>query len=65
MDREIVKELIQADLNPKQVKSELLKILETDERDKMLASFEELKVRLGGEGASYNAARVIKEFLNS
>jgi lipid-A-disaccharide synthase len=34
MDREIVKELIQDDLNPKQVKAELLKILETNERDK-------------------------------
>jgi lipid-A-disaccharide synthase len=65
MDREIVKELIQADLNPKQVKAELLKILETDEREKMLASFEELKVKLGGEGASFNAASVIQRFLNA
>ena len=65
MDREIVKELIQADLNPKQVKSELLKILETDEREKMLASFEELKLKLGGEGASSNAADVIDKFLAS
>lgn len=65
MDREIVKELIQADLNPKQVKSELLKILETEEREKMLASFEELKLKLGGEGASSNAADVIDKFLAS
>lgn len=65
MDREIVKELIQADLSPKQVKSELLKILEMDEREKMLASFEELKLKLGGEGASSNAADVIDKFLAS
>lgn len=65
MDREIVKELIQADLNPKQVKSELLKILETEEREKMLESFEELKLKLGGEGASSNAASVIQRFLNA
>ena len=65
MDREIVKELIQADLNPKQVKSELLKILETEEREKMLASFEELKLKLGGEGASSNAADVIDKLLAS
>ena len=65
MAREIVKELIQADLNPKQVKSELLKILETEEREKMLASFEELKLKLGGEGASSNAADVIDKFLAS
>ena len=65
MDREIVKELIQADLNPKQVKSELLKILETDERDKMLVSFEELKLKLGGEGASSNAASVIQKYLTA
>ena len=64
MDREIVKELIQADLNPKQVKSELMKILETEEREKMLGSFQELKLKLGGEGASAKAARVIKEFLS-
>lgn len=42
-----------------------MKILETDEREKMLASFQELKQKLGGEGASYNAAHVIKEFLGS
>ena len=65
MDREIVKELIQADLSPKQVKSELLKILEMDEREKMLASFEELKLKLGGEGASSNAADVIDKLLAS
>lgn len=65
MDREIVKELIQAELNPRQVKAELMKILESDEREKMLESFEELKIRLGGEGASFNAASVIHGFLNA
>ena len=65
MDREIVKELIQDDLNPKQLKSELLKILESDEREKMLESFVELKQKLGGEGASYNAASLIHKLLAS
>jgi lipid-A-disaccharide synthase len=64
MDREIVKELIQSDLNPKQVKSELMEILESEERKKMLDAFQELKLKLGGEGASANAASVIHHFLN-
>ncbi len=63
MDREIVKELIQAELNPKQLRAELLKLLETSEREKMLSSFQELKLKLGGEGASAKAATIIDRFL--
>jgi len=65
MDREIVKELIQAELNPKQLRAELLKLLETPEREKMLSSFQDLKLKLGGEGASEKAASIIDSYLKS
>lgn len=59
MDREVVKELIQQDLNEKSLKKELSKILEGQNRDKMLQSYTELKEKLGDGGASKRAAEVV------
>lgn len=59
-DREIVKELIQGDLNEMQMKSELAKLLEGKQREKMLSDFVILKKLLGGPGASDRAAEVIQ-----
>ena len=59
MDREVVKELIQGELNPKNLKKELSKILEGAERKKQLAEYEELEKKLGGMGASEKAATFI------
>lgn len=59
MDQEIVKELIQQDLTPNNIETELNKILEGNGRNKMLASFNELKEKLGSGGASNRAAEII------
>ncbi|MCU7615442.1 lipid-A-disaccharide synthase [Chryseobacterium sp. GMJ5] len=59
MDREVVKELIQNDLNTKNLMKELKLILEGEKRVKMLDEYTVLKEKLGGKGASENAAEVI------
>ena len=59
MDREIVKELIQKELNTENLVNELQKILEGQKRDKMLENFELLREKLGGKGASEHAAEII------
>ena len=62
MDREVVKELIQNDLNIVNIKSELDKILYNDSaRDKMKEDYLLLKEKLGGKGASARAAKIIFE----
>ena len=59
MDEEIVKELIQEDLNTQNLVSELQKILSGNSREKMLNNFSELQKKLGGKGASDHAAEII------
>lgn len=60
MNREVVKELIQSDLNKKKLKKELTKIVRGGEkREKLLADYKELKALLGNQGASKNAAEII------
>lgn len=63
MDKEIVKELIQQELTEKNLKLELEKILEGPGRKKMLASFSQLKEKLGSGGASERAAEIIFQSL--
>ena len=59
MDKEVVKELIQGELNTKNVKTELQKILSGLQREKMLENYAELKHKLGGGGASEKTAQLI------
>ncbi len=60
MDRLVVKELIQQDLNIDNLKAELNNILaDSPARKKMQSDFKELKKKLGGEGASAKAAEII------
>lgn len=59
MDKEVVTELIQGDCNPKKIKTELDKILEPNHRSKLLAAYDLLEEKLGGEGASDKTARLI------
>ena len=61
MDREIVTELIQSELNTKNLVKELQAILEGKSREKMLSEFELLRKKLGGKGASDHAAEIIKK----
>jgi lipid-A-disaccharide synthase len=64
MDREVVKELIQFDMNPKLVKTELDKILfEGESRTKILNDYKELRDVLGGTGASERVANLIYNYL--
>ena len=59
MDKEVVKELIQGDLNTKNLKKELDKILHGPERNRQFEAYYELEKKLGGKGASENAASLI------
>ncbi len=59
MDQKIVTELIQTDLNTKNLVAELNLILQGDSREKMLKDFELLRVKLGGKGASDETANII------
>ncbi|NNE76882.1 MAG: lipid-A-disaccharide synthase [Pricia sp.] len=59
MGREVVKELIQNDLTTKNLKSELAKILEGPNRTAQFVAYYELEKKLGGKGASENAAELI------
>lgn len=59
MDREVVKELIQADLTTENLVKELNQILEGEKRTKVLADYGLLRNKLGGTGASENAADII------
>ncbi len=62
MDKEVVKELIQGDLNVDNLVKELDQLLHNGKRQRqMLEDYEELKDRLGNVGASEKAAEVIME----
>ena len=56
LDKEVVKELIQENLNEKNLTSELNSILEGDHRINMLKSYNELIAKLGNKGASEKTA---------
>ncbi|WP_300669202.1 lipid-A-disaccharide synthase [Soonwooa sp.] len=59
MDREVVTELIQDDLNTKNLVKELQDILTGSKRGQMLSDFAQLREKLGGKGASEVAAGLI------
>ncbi len=64
MEKEVVRELIQNELNTPNLKKELIKITATSStRQKILEDYRLLKVKLGGSGASENTARLILNYL--
>ena len=63
MNREIVKELIQSDLNEINLKKELDKLLEGNFRKKMMSDYEDLRKCLGGAGASRKTAELMISYL--
>lgn len=66
MDRSIVKELIQDEMNVEALEKELFKLLnDVDYRAKMENNLEELREVLGGPGASDRTARLIIEYMNA
>ena len=70
MDKEVVKELIQKELNTKNLETELNKIISGNQRQEMLSQYEILEQKLGGKGASEKTADLIlnaikNKFVNS
>lgn len=59
MNREVVKELIQKDLNTESLRVELTKIIQGPKRSQMLDDYKELRQKLGGVGASERTAGLI------
>lgn len=62
MEKEVVTELIQDDFNTENVKTHLSKILST-EVTQLKQDYHVLKEKLGGKGASENAAKLIHSFV--
>lgn len=58
-DKEVVKELIQGELNKDNIKIELNRILVGEHRKNVLKNYEKLINHCGGSGASENMARLI------
>ena len=65
MDREVVTELIQGDLNKKRLKKELDYILDDYNRAKLFLDYYDLEKKLGGRGASDKTAELIFKSLKS
>lgn len=63
VDKEIVTELIQEELNTDRITKELQAILEGEKRETLLSNYDELHQRLGGGGASEKTADLIWEYL--
>lgn len=59
MDKEVVKELIQRDMNTSSLHEELTKILDASQRETLFESYYELEQKLGGKGASEKTAKAI------
>ncbi|RAR50278.1 lipid-A-disaccharide synthase [Flavobacterium lacus] len=59
MDEEVVTELIQSECNSTRIKTELTKILDEKNRQKLIEKYHLLEKKLGGEGASEKVAKLI------
>ncbi len=65
MDKPVIKELIQTDLTPKNLTTELQLILSGNERNTMLAEYDKLIALLGNSGASKKVAELIYDQVNA
>ncbi|MFM1745349.1 MAG: lipid-A-disaccharide synthase, partial [Bacteroidota bacterium] len=63
MDREVVRELIQDDLNPEKLRYELRRLFEEPYRKYIEKEYRELKEKLGGSGASEKSSILIINYL--
>ncbi|HRH67314.1 MAG TPA: lipid-A-disaccharide synthase [Bacteroidia bacterium] len=63
MDKEVVKELIQQELNNKQITAELKKILNPLHKEHLMKQYAELSRILGGPGASLHTAKLMMNYL--
>jgi lipid-A-disaccharide synthase len=59
-EKEVVKELIQSNFNPKNLKQELSSVLnDENRRQQIFGDYIQLRAKLGGPGASQKVARKI------
>lgn len=65
VDRPLLTELIQQEMNARRLASELQKLFEEDRRQEILAGYQELRERLGQSGASAKTARLMVKYLRS
>ncbi len=64
--KEVVKELIQQEMNSQVVATELKKIVDdSPERQEMLSEYKKLRATMGNEKASQNTARLIVKYLQA
>jgi lipid-A-disaccharide synthase len=59
MDEEIVRELIQGDCTPQNMRDSLQQLIRGKHREQMLDSYDELERKLGGKGASERVAQLM------
>lgn len=59
MDEEVVKELIQDDLNPSMIRKEVVRLADDTCRDRMLHQYKHLEQKLGLGGAAEKTAKII------
>lgn len=64
-DREVVKELIQNEMNADQISSELTQLMTGDRRVEILKGYEEVQSILGDQNVSENTAKLIVGYLQS
>ena len=64
-DKELVKELIQEKLTKKNLVTELHKVTDTEYRNKLLNEYKDLRLKLGGEGASERTAKLMAQYLRN
>lgn len=66
MEREVIRELIQDELNKENLKKELKKLLfDKPHREKLISEYKELKQKLGGSGASAKTAELMYSYITS
>lgn len=65
MNREVVKELIQNELNTKNLKAELRKVLQEENRTNIFKDYHDLEMKLGGTGASMKTAKLIYKAISN
>ncbi len=64
MDKPVVNELIQHNLNEENLLAELNRLIKnSQQREQMLNDYREMKMKLGGEGASKRAAELMVKYL--
>jgi len=62
-DRPVVKELIQAEMNPQLIGEELEKLMTGSRREEILKGYQEVKEILGNQNAAENAAKLMVGYL--